>query len=475
MFFRNRKSKFVGVSIALSLILLIGLSIAGQGVVSDKDDSYKQLKTFTEVLRLVENNYVEEVENKELYYGAIRGMLNSLDSHSAFMPPEIYKEMQVETKGSFGGLGIEITIRKNRLTVVAPIEGTPADSAGIKPGDWIVQVNGEFTKDMTLMDAVNKMRGPKGTSVTIGIMRDGFDKPKDFVLVRDVIQIKNISFNMADEESKIGYIRLRQFQERSDEEVENALTELKKQGMQGLILDMRNNPGGLLDMAIAVSGKFLPKGKLVVSTKGRVRSQNREYNSLEEPGANDYPMIVLVNAGSASAAEIVAGAIQDWNRGVLLGEKTFGKGSVQTVIQLNDGSGLRLTTARYYTPKGTSIHAKGIVPDITVADGELVKDKENHPVIREKDLRQIPGSPDQGDEGTGLENEQPEPEIEPEPPAEPIGKQEPDKPGEKAEEGKEGQEKKKADIQLERAIQILKANKIFAKGLSKETSVADKK
>jgi len=445
--FKKRSLQLIGVIVSLSLLLLLGIR---------KDDSYKQLKVFTEVLRLVENNYVEEVDTKGLYQGAIRGMLQSLDSHSAFMPPDIYKEMQVETRGSFGGLGIEITIRDSKLTVVSPIEGTPAYRLGVKSWDWIIKVDNEFTKDMTLMEAVKKMRGLKGTKVTITIVREGLEKPKEITIVRDIIRIRNITYKMADEEGKIGYIRLRQFQERSDKEVENALADLHKQGMQGLILDLRNNPGGLLDMATAVADEFLPKEHLIVATRGRLRSQNREYSTHYNPKVDDYSLVVLVNSGSASAAEIVAGAIQDWNRGLILGEQTFGKGSVQTVIQLNDGSGLRLTTARYYTPNGNSIHAKGITPDIVVPAGEVVKSKgPSHPVIREKDLRQIPDK-----EG----KQKSEPQIKEE---EAVAEKKPDETKEKKEEA--------VDVQLERAIQILKANKILAKGLRTTPTLVGKK
>ncbi len=454
--FKKRSLQLMGAITFLSLLLLLGISIASQE--TGKDDSYRQLKIFTEVVRLVENNYVEEVDTKDLYQGAIRGMLQSLDSHSAFMPQDIYKEMQVETRGSFGGLGIEITIRDEKLTVVSPIEGTPAYRLGIKSGDWIIKVEDEFTKDMTLMDAVKEMRGPKGTEVTITIVREGLDKPKDFTIVRDIIQITNISYKMADEEGKIGYIRLRQFQERSDKDVEDALEDLHKQGMQGLVLDLRNNPGGLLDMATAVADEFLPKGHLIVATKGRLRNQNREYSSHYDPEITGYSLVVLVNSGSASAAEILAGAIQDWNRGLILGEQTFGKGSVQTVIQLNDGSGLRLTTARYYTPNGSSIHAKGITPDIVVLAAEVVKSKgPSHPVIREKDLRQIPDK--NGKHET-------EPQLEED---EPVTEKEPDETKE------EEEEEEVVDIQLERAIQILKANKILAKGLNTNPTLVGKK
>ena len=387
-----RRGRSIFLIVLLSLFMAIGF--AGRNMAEDtdkdKDKSYEKLRTFTDILKIVENNYVEQINTDELYNGAINGMLHGLDSHSSYMPPQEYQEMQVETKGSFGGLGIEITIKNNRLTVVAPIDGTPAQKAGIKAGDWIVKVDNKFTKSMTLGEAVNLMRGPKGTQVTIAIMRKGFDKPQDFTLTRDIINIKNVTTEMLD--NKIGYIKIRQFQERSDEELDKALSDLKEQGMRDLVLDLRNNPGGLLNMAISVSDRFLEKGRLVVSTKGRIPSQNKDFRSQSNNGDTSFPMAVLVNAGSASASEIVAGALQDWHRGVIIGAQTFGKGSVQTVIGLSDGSGLRLTTAYYYTPKGNNIHAKGITPDITVEDEPrhaAVNGEDKMHIIREKDLRQF--------------------------------------------------------------------------------------
>jgi carboxyl-terminal processing protease len=427
------------------MLLILCLSLMTAIGVADKNSaqerSYEKLKTLTDILKIVETNYVEEVDVDQLYDGAIWGMLRNLDAHSSYMVPDAYQEMQVETKGRFGGLGIEITIRDNRLTVVSPIEGTPADEAGIQAGDWIVKVDNTSTADMTLMDAVKSIRGPRGTEVTISIMRKGFTEPKDFVIVRDIIQIRNITYEMPAE--GIGYIRIRQFQERSGTELDDALTELHNQGMRALILDLRNNPGGLLDMAIAVADRFLDKGKIVVSTKGRIKNQNREYVAQTRLKNNNYPIIVLVNSGSASASEIVAGALQDYGRGVILGTQTFGKGSVQTVIQLNDGSGLRLTTAYYYTPNGTNIHAKGITPDIIVEEQPLLLDenKRKRHIIREKDLRQFKNN------HTEEEEPQPTDTIEQE--------------GEIQSDTDDAEEKKVTDVQLQRAIQILKANLIL--------------
>jgi carboxyl-terminal processing protease len=329
-------------------------------------EAYENLKILTEVLSYVEANYVQEVEPEKLIHGAIRGMLRTLDSHSSYMPPDVYREMQVETEGHFGGLGIEITIRDDVLTVVSPIEGTPAYRAGILPGDKIITVDGESTKDMSLIDAVKKMRGPADTAVTIGIMREGFSEPKDFILTRAIIHIKSVSWKELPDH--IGYVKLRSFHKTTTEELEEALQDLEERHISSLVLDLRNNPGGLLEQAIAVADEFIDGGKLIVYTKGRLPSQNMKGYSKNEGTHMEYPMVILVNGGSASASEIVAGALQDLERATLVGTKTFGKGSVQTIIPLSDGSGLRLTTAKYYTPKGREIHGKGIIPDVVVEE-----------------------------------------------------------------------------------------------------------
>lgn len=364
--------------ISVGGILISQLPINPVGADSEE---YEKLKLFTEVYEIVRKNYVEEVEPKKLVYGAIRGMLRTLDPHSGFMPPEAYKEMKIDTKGEFGGLGIQIGIRDGVLTVIAPLEDTPAWRAGIKAGDKIIKVDGEPTAEMTLLEAVNKMRGPKGTKVTITIMREGWKKPKDFTITRDIIKIKSVKYKIIDE--KIGYVKINQFQERTAVELERALKKLEEEGIDSLILDLRNNPGGLLRSAVDVAEQFLPSDKLVVYIKDR-NGKKQEYYTRGKRPHYEWPMVVLVNTGSASASEIVAGALKDWNRAVIIGVRTFGKGSVQSVIPLSDGSGLRLTTARYYTPKGISIQNKGIEPDIVVK--LKVKDGEGHPAIREEDL-----------------------------------------------------------------------------------------
>lgn len=366
--------------VALTGIFIGRLSIES---VSAKGEPYEKVKIFAEVLSLIKKNYVDEIkDDKDLIYGAIKGMLSSLDPHSSFMSPEIYREMQIGTKGEFGGLGIQIAIKDGVLTIIAPIEDTPAYRAGVKAGDKIIKINGESTKNISLHDAVTRLRGPKGSSVTITIVRKELEEPKDFTIIRDIIKIKSVKSKVIDD--KIGYVKLLQFQEKTSVELQKAMKTLEKEGINAFILDLRNNPGGLLNVSIDVASQFLPSEKLVVYIKGK-SGERIEYNTRNSRPKYEYPMIVLVNEGSASASEIVAGALQDWDKAVVLGTQTFGKGSVQTVIPLSDGSGLKLTTARYYTPKGRSIQATGIKPDIVVkleAKGKVKK----HTAIREKDL-----------------------------------------------------------------------------------------
>jgi carboxyl-terminal processing protease len=365
-------------SVAAVSILIGRLSVTS---VNAAADDYEDLKTFTEVLSMVKKYYVEEVKTKDLIYGATKGMLSSLDPHSSFMTPEMYKEMQVETKGEFGGLGIQIGMKDGILTVIAPIEDTPAYRAGIKAGDKIVKIGSESTKDMNLQDAVSKMRGAPNTSITISVLREGWAEPREFTVVREIIKIKSVKSKVI--EGDIGYIKLSQFQEQTGDDLSAALKKLDEEKIRSLILDLRNNPGGLLTSSVEVASRFLPKGDLVVYTK--TRSGDKAEFRTEGGTVFTLPMVVLVNQGSASASEIVAGALKDWNRAVILGTQTFGKGSVQTVIPLSDNSALRLTTARYYTPKGISIQNTGITPDIVVKL-EAKDGSKEHPVLREKDL-----------------------------------------------------------------------------------------
>src|SRR5499426_294261 len=358
--FRNTKKVVMVAAVLLVLTLSLGGGVASKS--NDQAATYENLRLFTEVLSIIQSQYVDEVPPKELIYSAIKGTLRGLDAHSSFLDPEMYREMQVETSGS---LGIEITLRDDILTVVTPIEGTPAYRAGILPGDRIVKIEGISTKDMQLADAVKKMRGKPGSKIVISVVREGWQEPKDFTITREQIRVQSVK--SGELEPGIEYIRLRQFQEQTGNDIEAALEKYNKnKPIQGLVLDLRNNPGGLLTSSVEVAEKFIEPGKLVVYTEGRVRNQNMRFQAGGKHIYADFPIIVLVNQGSASASEIVAGALQDWGRAVVLGTQSFGKGSVQTIIPLSDGSGLRLTTAKYYTPKGRSIHGKGITPDIIV-------------------------------------------------------------------------------------------------------------
>ena len=383
---RGKKALLVLVAVAL---LAVGAGIGVKRTCSAQaGNEYESLEMFTDVLSIVKKSYVDDVDTKKLIYGAINGMLASLDPHSSFMPPETYKEMKIETKGTFGGLGIEISIKDGMLTVISPIEDTPAYKAGIKAGDQIIKIDDKFTKDLSIMEAVKRMRGQKGTKVTLTIMREGFEKPKEFPLVRDIIQVKSVKFKHLDK--GYGYIRIAQFQEKTDEDLVKALKTLKEENggsLQGLVLDLRNDPGGLLEQAVRVSEHFVDEGKLIVYTEGREKDSKMKFVSRKGDKEPHYPIVALINSGSASASEIVAGALQDHHRAVIMGTQSFGKGSVQTIIPLSDNSGLRLTTARYFTPSGRSIQAKGITPDIVVEKVELAaSEKKDAMHIREKDL-----------------------------------------------------------------------------------------
>jgi carboxyl-terminal processing protease len=423
-------------------VFLIGVLIgSGQSrrVSALSDSTYEDLKVFTDVMGFIQKDYVEETKSKDLIYGAIKGMLETLEPHSAFMPPDVFKEMQQETKGQFEGLGIEITIKDGILTVVSPIEGTPAYKAGVLARDQIIKIDGEPTKNFTLMDSVKRLRGPKGTKVTITIMREGVANPRDFTLVRDVIPVRSVRHELL--EKHYGYIRLSQFQEKTDGEFDKAMKALEEESkgtLKGLVLDLRNNPGGLLDSAYHIADRFIESG-VIVSVEGRREDQNRKYYAHPDSHITHYPLVVLVNGGSASGSEIVAGAIQDHGRGLIVGTQTFGKGSVQTIIPLKGGSGLKLTTARYFTPSGRSIQAKGIVPDIIVKPLRPEEEKETliPKLPTEKDLERH-----LIDAGKGIPQEKEKPKKE------------------------EIKEKKPADHQLERALELLKSWEIF-KNISK--------
>jgi len=355
---------------------------------ADVEKTFPKIKLFSEALSEIQKKYVEEKDSKELIYGAIKGMMSTLDPHSTFMSPEEFKELEVETSGIFSGIGIEITLKDGILTVVSPIEGTPADKAGLLPGDKILLIEDKSTKNMTLNEAVRLIRGTKGSKVGITVLHEGAKEPQKYSIVREVIPIKSVKFKMLEE--GYGYVRISTFQEKTDEDLQAALKKLEsnKGGLKGLVLDLRNDPGGLLNEAVKVSDEFLESG-LIVYTQGRLKEQNLKFYAHPNKVKRTYPMVVLVNEGSASASEIVAGALQDQKRAIILGTQTFGKGSVQTIIPLDDNSGLKLTTARYYTPNGRSIQAKGITPDILVKGKTLKKgetpDKEPK-FLREKDL-----------------------------------------------------------------------------------------
>ncbi|HMK53020.1 MAG TPA: S41 family peptidase [Thermodesulfobacteriota bacterium] len=428
-------------------VFLVGVLIGSgqyQKVSALSNTTFEDLKLFSDVIHIIQKDYVEETKSKDLIYGAIKGMLETLDPHSAFMSPSMFKEMQEETKGRFEGLGIEITLKDGVLTVVSPIEDTPAFKAGIQAGDQILKIDGESTKNFTLMDSVKRLRGPKGSKVTITIMREGLTKPKDFTLVRDVIPIRSVRYELLDK--NYGYIRISQFQDKTDSDFEKAMKALEEESkgkLYGLVLDLRNNPGGLLDQAVKISDRFIDSGT-IVSIDGRREEVKQKWVAHPEGTMPRYPLVVLVNGGSASGAEIVAGAIQDHGRGILVGTQTFGKGSVQTIIPLKDGAGLRLTTARYYTPNGRSIQAKGIVPDIIVKPSRTEEEKE----------AVLPKLPSERDlERHLIDVEKGVPKEKEKTKKEETKKEEPKK--------EEAKKEKPADNQLERALELLKSWEIF--------------
>lgn len=340
---------------------------AGYSFGKDKDPVYKELDIFAETLAIVEKKHVKEKNPKELIYGAMQGMLSSLDAYSQFLNPEEYKDLLTETEGEFGGLGIEITLKDGMLTIVTAMEDTPASKAGLRSGDIIVKINGEITRSIALNDAVKKLRGDAGSKVDLTVLHDNDTGLKDVTVVRDMIKIKDIKHAMV-LENNIGYLKIAEFREKTSDDLDLALKGLQEKHIKGLIIDVRNNPGGLLYSAIDVASKFLEQDKAVVST--RTRNEPEQFYKAKSGDVKilDIPMVVLINKGSASGSEILAAALRENNRAVLVGETTFGKGSVQTIIPLSDGSALRLTTSTYYTPKGTCIHEKGINPDVEIAD-----------------------------------------------------------------------------------------------------------
>ena len=442
----KRNRLIVAMAIALAVCLFVIGDLAVRRAQALPDDTYKELQTFANVLAIVQKNYVEPASTKRLINGAISGMLGSLDPHSAYLTPDLYRDLEVETRGSFGGLGIEITIKNDLLTVVAPIEGTPAYQAGIKAGDQIIKINDDFTKGMALTDAVKLMRGPRGSKIHLTIHRDSVPDLFTVAVTREVIKIQSVKTkNLKD---GYAYIRITTFQDGTSDDVEKAMAKFQKENhgrIKGLVLDLRDDPGGLLNQAVRVSDEFLDGG-LIVYTQGRLESQQQKYFAHKKKDSQDYPMVVVVNGGTASASEIVAGALQDQRRAIIEGTQTFGKGSVQTILPLDDNSALRLTTARYYTPNGRSIQAVGITPNevveppkATLASLEVPGVEIDHDAeIHESDLPHhfknnqhqpslsIPGA---GNDGAG---------------SKPTGKQ-----------GVGTEAKPQKDVQLDKAISIL--------------------
>ena len=374
---------------AFVVALALGVAILGPGVyrgmTDNREETYQGLKLLSDVLDLVEKNYVDKVQPKKLIENAIQGMVSSLDPHSSLLTPEAFKELQIDTQGEFTGIGIHVTMRDNLVTVISPIEGTPAYEAGIKAGDKIIKVDGTPTED--LRDAVKRMRGPKGTKVNITVVREGEPKPLEFNLIRDVIPIHSVKSTLL--EPGYGYVWVTHFRDSTYDDLVKALDKMEatKPPLKGLVFDLRDNPGGVLEQAIRISDLFLQKG-IIMTSKGRLKQHTRVYRAhSNDSKPRTYPMVVLINGGSASASEIVAGALQDHKRALILGTTSFGKGSVQAIENLRDGYALKLTIARYYTPSGRSIQAKGVEPDIVVRD-RILKDEptDQDRLLKEKDL-----------------------------------------------------------------------------------------
>jgi len=373
--------------------LLTGLSISiGHGVFAEREAStttslpVEELRTFSDVFGRIKNDYVEDVEDSELLENAIRGMLAGLDPHSAYLDQEQFKELQVGTSGEFGGLGIEVGMEDGFVKVIAPIDDTPAQRAGIQAGDLIIRLDDTPVKGLTLNEAVKLMRGKPGTTLRLTVVREGVEQPLKIDIKRDVIKVKSIKKRML--ESGFGYVRISQFQSKTADNMVDAIEDLKKEAggsLKGLVLDLRNNPGGVLNGAVAVSDAFLKKG-LIVYTEGRVNDSKLRFNATPDDILDNAPLVVLVNQGSASASEIVSGALQDHKRGIIVGNQTFGKGSVQTILPLSNGTAVKLTTARYFTPSGRSIQAEGIKPDIELDQVRVSAVDRSLEPIKEADL-----------------------------------------------------------------------------------------
>ncbi len=450
--FLTKKRFFIAITALVIPLFTLQFINTDSSVVAKTRDTYKQLETFTSVLHMIDQNYVEEVDSKKLIEGAINGMLSSLDPHSSYMSPEDFKELQIETQGSFSGIGIEITMKDSILTVVSPIDDTPAFKGGLKAGDKILKIENETTKNITLMEAVKKLRGAKGTDVTISIHREGWTELKDVTLTRDDIPLLSVKSKML--EPNYGYIRIRSFQANTTRDFKEALQAISKDHpLKGLILDLRNNPGGLLEQSVRISDIFLEDG-LIVYTKARRKENNLSYSAHKNFIKYNFPIVILVNEGSASASEIVAGALQDHKRALILGAQTFGKGSVQTIHPMTSGAGVRLTTALYYTPSGRSIQAKGITPDIIIPSTFLSKEELKKKKEAQKDK---PKFIKEADLLHHFENGNAEPDANKKPAA--VQK----KSEEKSAEDKlaEIKEQIEQDNQLKQALMLLKGAAIF--------------
>ncbi|MBW2658818.1 MAG: S41 family peptidase, partial [Deltaproteobacteria bacterium] len=389
---------------ALTLLVLVSHSAVAEISQKENESTYKQLEIFSNVLSFLQENYVEEIDTEKVLNGAIRGLLFSLDPHSSYLSPADFKELQEETSGSFSGIGIEVTIKNDLLTIVSPIADTPADRAGLKANDLIIEIDGDKTKNMGPYEAIKKLRGPEGSPVTISIQREGWEKLKEITVTRAMIPMQSVKTEFLS--PGFVYARITNFQSHTAKDFNNRLQELdRKHPIRGMILDLRNNPGGLLQQAIEISDYFLNNG-VIVSTRGRRKDQETVFSAHNIRSGRLYPLVLLVNEGSASASEIVAGAIQDHKRGIIIGTQTFGKGSVQTIIPLPDGAGLRMTTARYYTPAGRSIQARGITPDVIVPFISCIpqaKEKNGHTAVKEANLpNHLAGPKDNPDSGDGI-------------------------------------------------------------------------
>jgi carboxyl-terminal processing protease len=454
---------------AVALAFLAGLSldhVARAAPRRDTSQPYRSLDVFAEVLAYVRNNYVDEVKEKELVYGAVEGMVQGLDPHSAFLRPDVYRAMREETSGEFDGVGLELVLKDDLPMVVAPIAESPAERAGLRSGDRILRIDGAPTRDLSLVEVGRRMKGPSGTQVALEIMREGFREPQTLVIVRDRVRASSVSWRLLDPGAGIAYVKLAAFQDHTDRQLRKALDEARARlgrELQGLVLDLRNNPGGLLDQAVRVADRFLASG-VIVSTEGRGRRAAEVERAREKDTEPPYPLVVLVNRGSASASEIVAGALQDHGRAVILGTQTFGKGSVQTVVELADGSALKLTVAKYYTPRHRSIQELGVTPDVQVAETGAAAAGDEGPA--ERDLRrhlrneQRPAEPLAG--GTAPVAPALAPREAPAAiPARPAGDGGPGTPGHPAPGGRAaGPGPRAGDAQLDRAVEILKGPRV---------------